>query len=215
MSNMKYDCVFWDWNGTIFDDVRASLDAVNKMLARRSLPPIDLKTYREYVDTPILKFYEKTFDMSCEDMDNLAVEFNSAYREFLGDEPLRKGVSEVLSELSAMGVRQCIFSASANAIINRYLTEHKLARYFEAVLGADNYYVESKLNRTINYLKTTGIDPKRTVFIGDAEHDLEVARACGGDCILVTGGHRPESALRNSGAYVISSVIQLPELIKG
>ena len=37
---MKYDYVFWDWNGTLIDDAFASMESVNLMLARRNRPPI-------------------------------------------------------------------------------------------------------------------------------------------------------------------------------
>ena len=32
---MNYKYVVWDWNGTLFDDVQISVDAVNYMLEKR------------------------------------------------------------------------------------------------------------------------------------------------------------------------------------
>lgn len=211
---MRYDFVFWDWNGTIIDDAKASMDSVNLMLARRGLPPIDIDVYRDYVDIPIVKFYEKAFDMSKEDMDSIAAEFNAGYKACIPEEPLREGAKEVLGSLCALGVRQFIFSSSAGEIICSYLEKHDIARYFEAVLGSGDYYVGSKLDRTRDYIKNHCIDPARTVFVGDMEHDCEVANACGGDCVLLSGGHRPESALRASGAKVVGDLYELAGYIK-
>ena len=45
---MKYEYVFWDWNGTLFDDAEASWLAVNDMLTARKLPPITFLQYKEY-----------------------------------------------------------------------------------------------------------------------------------------------------------------------
>ena len=44
--------VFWDWNGTLCDDVLLSLEAVNQMLRKRSRPPIGLDEYYRYIDVP-------------------------------------------------------------------------------------------------------------------------------------------------------------------
>lgn len=211
---MKYDYVFWDWNGTLIDDAFASMESVNLMLARRNRPPISIGEYREYVDIPIIKFYEKTFDMSREDMDSIAAEFNEGYSKCLLEEPLREGARETLRGIKDIGVNQCIFSSSANDIINRQLEAHGISRFFETVLGSGDYYVGSKLERTRSYIINRGIDPKRVVFVGDMEHDREVALACGGDCVLITGGHRPEEALKSSGAKIINSLSELPVFLK-
>ena len=213
-AKMKYSYVFWDWNGTIIDDAVASMDSVNLMLARRGRPPINIDIYRDYVDIPIVKFYEKAFDMTREDMDSIAVEFNEGYKTCLSEEPLRDGAKEVLESLCSLGVKQCIFSSSANEIILSFLKMHGIAGYFEAVLGSGDYYVGSKLERTLGYIKEHGIDPKRTVFIGDMEHDREVASACGGDCVLLSGGHRPESELYATGEKVVGSLYEFAEYIK-
>mgnify|MGYP006874741744 CR=1 FL=1 len=60
----KYECVVWDWNGTIVDDVNTSLLSVNDMLIKRNLPTITIQQYHEYLDTPIYKFYEHIFDLN-------------------------------------------------------------------------------------------------------------------------------------------------------
>ena len=57
MKPAKYKCVVWDWNGTIVDDVNASLMSVNDMLIKRNMPVINLQQYHSYLDTPISKFY--------------------------------------------------------------------------------------------------------------------------------------------------------------
>ena len=35
----KYEYVIWDFNGTILDDVEASMSSVNKLLVERGLSP--------------------------------------------------------------------------------------------------------------------------------------------------------------------------------
>lgn len=59
MITKKY--IVWDWNGTIIDDVGIALDAVNDMLREKKRPEITLEQYRQAMDTPILRFYERFF----------------------------------------------------------------------------------------------------------------------------------------------------------
>ena len=50
----KYTHLIWDFNGTIFDDADAGIDATNKMLAERGIDIIPSKErYRELFDFPI------------------------------------------------------------------------------------------------------------------------------------------------------------------
>ena len=56
-----YDYVFWDWNGTLFDDAYATCESVNTMLKKRGISPISLESYRELIEVPIINFYKKWY----------------------------------------------------------------------------------------------------------------------------------------------------------
>lgn len=114
---MRYKNVFWDWNGTVIDDAAASLSAVNAMLADKGLAPITLERYRELIDVPIIRFYERVMDVSGETMETLAEKFNAYYEEFLPECPVRSETRSLLLKLSKLGVRQYVFSSSEKGII--------------------------------------------------------------------------------------------------
>ena len=78
---MKYDLIIWDWNGTLLDDVSASLRSVNDMLDRREMPRIDLVRYRECIGVPIRCFYEQVFNMEHLDPEQKAT-YLSQYQEY-------------------------------------------------------------------------------------------------------------------------------------
>lgn len=71
MITKKY--IVWDWNGTIIDDVGIALDAVNDMLREKKRLEITLEQYRQAMDTPILRFYERFFDMEETDLNRKGV----------------------------------------------------------------------------------------------------------------------------------------------
>ena len=210
---MRYDCIFWDWNGTLLDDARAAWLAVNDMLTSRNLPLITLEQYREYIDVPIVRFYERVMDMSKENMHSLSVEFDALWAKHLPDEAVSKTAKDLLLKLSQKGIKQYIFSSSRNDIIKPYLQKFEIGNYFTEVIGATDRNVGSKAERTRDYIASNGINLEKTVFIGDMVHDFDVASFVGAKAILVSSGHQSESALINTGATVVSSLSQIYEII--
>lgn len=211
---MKYSHVFWDWNGTLLDDACVAFSAVNAMLASRSLKSITFEQYREYIDVPIIKFYERVMDVSAESMDALSVEFHSLCEQFSSKEPLFSDAREVLHRLSSLGIKQYIFSSSQNKVILPMLERCGIADCFVSVLGASDCLAASKVERTRSYLINNGISPDSAVFIGDMVHDSEVASAIGSDCVLVPNGHQSEYSLRQTGRPVVSSLSAVADIIQ-
>jgi phosphoglycolate phosphatase len=56
-------------------------------------------------------------------------------------------------------------------------------------------------------------DPSETLFVGDTEHDFEVAEAIGVNCVLIPGGHQTREALESTGAQVINNLVELLNLV--
>lgn len=210
---MRYDCIFWDWNGTLLDDARAAWLAVNDMLATRKLPLITFEQYREYIDVPIVRFYERVMDMSKENMHSLSVEFDSLWAKHLPADAVSETTRQLLFDLNKKGIKQYIFSSSRNDIIKPYLQKFEIRNCFTEVIGATDRNVGSKAERTRDFIASNGIDLEKTVFIGDMVHDFDVASFVGAKAILVSSGHQSKTALVKTGAAVISSLSQLYEII--
>ena len=210
---MQIKHLFWDWNGTLLDDARASCLAVNDMLTARNLPLITFENYRDYIDIPIIRFYEKVMDVSKENMQNLSVEFNELYAKHLGDISFDVERLSILDKFAELGIKQYIFSSSSNKIIKPYLERFGIEKYFTAVLGADDCYVGSKVERTLNYINTNNINPSEILFVGDMLHDNEVAESVGAECVLLSVGHQSETALKASGRNVLTSVTALAKYL--
>lgn len=211
---MKYKYFFWDWNGTLFDDASAAWQAVNTMLEDRNLPTITLEQYRETVEVPIVKFYETVMDMSKETLDNLSVEFNALWLSYLCGEPLSDGAYELLEFLKVNGIKNYIYSSSQNKMILPHLDALGITKHFSAVLGAQDCYVGSKAERTCNFINENGFSPKEILFIGDMDHDSDVASLVGADCVLVSYGHQSVSKLRKTGRRVIASLKELQMMLE-
>ena len=203
---MKYSYVFWDWNGTIIDDMDCSMAAVNSMLEKRKMQLITREQYYEYIDTPIKRFYEHIFDLDKITMSEIMLDFNYFYTLHLSDNPLMEGAESVLKELDRAGILQIVLSSSSNDMIMPLAKKTGISRYFRYILGSSDSLVNSKTERAKRFITDNGIEPKNCVIIGDTLHDYDTAEAMGCDCILIPKGHQASKDLIPTGAFIAEDI---------
>lgn len=207
---VNYTHIIWDWNGTLLNDISASLASVNDMLALRGKPPMNIDYYRECISVPIIGFYEKAFDMENEDYNLIIKQYNEGYLRHLDECKLTDGVVEVIDYFEKQGAKQAVISSSNNNQLIQNVTKYGIFDRFDAVLGAEDFYAGSKIERAENYLKNSG-ENCRVLVIGDIFHDAEMAEKLGADCVLLTSGHENRERLYGAKATVISDVRELIE----
>ncbi len=54
---MKPTHIIWDWNGTLLNDVHASVDIVNDMLRAQGRSETTLAEYQAMMEMPIILYY--------------------------------------------------------------------------------------------------------------------------------------------------------------
>ena len=208
MKNKKV--IIWDFNGTILDDVHASLASVNDMLLARNLPLISIEQYKSYVDTPIIKFYEHIFDdVYSMDFNLIAKEFDEGYERHLPQNALMPDVSGVLEYFKKEGKLQTVVSASNKEKISARLKSYGLYGYFDKVLARSDYRAADKEYLAKEYFEIMKINPRDAVVIGDCVADWKMAQTLGTSCILTTQGHQGRAEFEETDAVIIDSLREL------
>ena len=118
--------IFWDWNGTLMDDVDFTHSCLNWMLETHGYPQrYDLAAYREIFGFPIEEYYIRAgFDFARHPYPELAECFMEHYNAGVDACPPSAHAAETLAELSRRGWRQSVLSASRRD----YLIEQVAAR---------------------------------------------------------------------------------------
>ena len=206
--------VVWDFNGTILDDVKTGLDAVNVLLERRSKPPItDLAYYREVFGFPIREYYARVgFDFTRESFDDVAPEWVREYLLREKDAPLCPTVPEALRVLRDAGIPQYLISATEENMLLGQIRCRGLEGYFKEIHGLDNIHANSKEALIRSFVAGR---EGRTVFFGDTEHDAFCARSAGAEVILIAAGHQSKKKLQKTNAPVVDRAIQAAKIILG
>ena len=203
MNGYRYDAVIWDYNGTLADDVDASLEASNEIIVRHGKEPITKDQYYEYVDYPISRFWEHIFDLNEFPMEKIGEEYYKAYpRYFRG---LSGGAAELVRKLHRAGVVQMILTSAHPRLIGETLGKAGIEDCFDAISSSSDLLAGSKIGRGVAWLEKSGITPARAVTVGDTLHDFDAARTMGTDCVLCSFGHQSKKQLMTAGVPVVDT----------
>lgn len=214
--------VVFDWNGTLFDDTKIVLEAVNASEVKvLGIPPINLKRYRDTYDVPLHRFYEnlgvsrETFDAKSAE---IAAKFHPIYEPLAAHARTRPGTKKTLQKLQKQGISCVILSNHTVEGIYLQLSRLKLVDLFDAVLangGTEEMHHTSKQHRLEVYLKENAITPAETIIVGDTVEEIRIGHNLGLRAISITGGNNSERRLRDAQpTAIIHTVTELIDLME-
>lgn len=202
-----YDCVIWDFNGTLVDDLDLVVKTVNVQLAKRELPALTVAEYRDVFGFPVEDYYRRIgVDFGQETMAALSADFFADYGPALKGCSLYPGVHAALFTFRQQGVRQFVLSAMEEGMLREMVCHLGVHGFFEAVYGLGHQEADSKISRARELLAEHSINPHTTLLIGDTLHDAEVARAVCVTPVLVSQGHQSVAQLKAAGCAVYETV---------
>lgn len=204
--------IFFDFNGTLINDVDLCLELLNNLLKSQNKPMVDINRYKKIFTFPIIKYYEAAgIDFNIESFDSLAIKFINEYQPRSLECGLYDCVINTLEELKNKNINLYILSASEINNLMAQCKHYKIDGYFTKILGIDNIHAGSKVDIAKDYIKKSNINPNEAIFIGDTLHDFEVAEAMGVSARLVSCGHQSIDVLKQAGVTIyedISDVIK-------
>jgi len=202
--------VFFDFNGTIIDDLDLCLNILNEMLAKKGLNPISKERYRDIFTFPIKDYYiEAGFDFSKYSFEDLSKEFIVKYQKPSLSCPLHEGIVDILKKLREDGYNVVLLTASKKSNVIEQLQSFDILKYFNEVLGIDDIYASSKVQIGLDYMKNYEINPKDAIMVGDTLHDAKVASEMGIDVLLYSKGHQSRKRLETSNKKVIDNLSEI------
>ncbi len=210
----KYTHIIWDWNGTLLNDIGASLASVNDMLERRNMPHITIDYYKECIGVPISRFYERVFNLENEDYPMLLKEYNEGYLYHLSACGLTDGAKAAIAYFAENGIKQAVVSSSNNEQLKANIFKFGLEKCFDDVLGAADFLADSKIERAVAYLEKSGAKRGEVLVVGDLWHDAEMAADLGADCVLLTSGHEHIDRLKAADAVLADTLLELISFVK-
>ncbi len=201
--------VFFDWNGTLQDDVLAAVAGTNALLSDQGRPEITLDRYRGVFSFPARSSYAALgIDLEHHDWDALCDRFFSVFAAH--PVALFPGAEGALRSLRAAGVTLSIVTSSERRSVERALDRYGIRDAFGAVSGQSDAAAGSKIGQALALFRSLGIGPEEACMVGDTGHDKEVADEIGCPCVLLASGYESRTRLAARGVPVLDSVADLP-----
>ncbi|KAA0930507.1 HAD family hydrolase [Streptomyces apricus] len=203
--------IVWDWNGTLFHDNEAIIGATNAAFAELGIPPITLERYRELYCVPVPKFYERLIGRlpSDEEWEVMDAIFHRYYAEHRVGCGLADGVPGLLAQWGSAGRSQSILSMYGHDELVPLVRGFGIEPHFLRIDGRTGPSGGSKAEHMVRHLEAlTGVDPARTVVIGDAADGAVAARHVGAKAVLYTGGSHSRASLEGVGVPVVDTLTE-------
>jgi phosphoglycolate phosphatase len=206
-----FEHIVWDWNGTLFNDAGLCRDVMNRMLRKRGMPEMTAERYQKVFDFPVREYYRRLgYDFTRESFETLGSEFMAGYERCRLECGLQPGAREVLEQIRGAGFRQSLLSAYRADTLEELLVHFGVRELFDHVIGADDHYASGKIERGLQWTRSTGLSPGRILLVGDTVHDYEVAAALGAACWLIPCGNHTRERLERCGVPVLRSLRDVP-----
>ncbi len=201
----------FDWNGTLFDDVEASVTGSNAVLALHGKPQLDLETYQGRFTFPILHFYVAngvSTDQALARHDEASRIFLETYEEESRKCALREGAVELLEWLNESGVHCMILTNHLRENVGQALARFHIRHYFQGLSCNEIYDAAfisrmNKYERLKAYMEEHSFRAEDAVIIGDSFEEPEIAGRLGLKSVNITGGYISEARLKTAGSDLI------------
>jgi phosphoglycolate phosphatase-like HAD superfamily hydrolase len=197
--------IVWDWNGTVFGDSRALIDATIDAFAACGLPPVSRASYQRHHVQPITLFYERLAgrDLTVDEQLRLDECFRAAYARHRRSVGLTVDAVEALTRWAGAGRTQSLLSMYPHAELLPLVTGAGIVRHFTRIDGTAGVDVAHKAPHLRRHLREQGVAPERAVVVGDSLDDARAARECGAGTVLY---HPGEDALHSRDHFTDAGV---------
>ena len=192
-----YSYIIWDWNGTILNDAQLVCDINNVILDEHDMPRITFEQYRDRFKHPVVDYYRDLgFNFDKVSFAEIGDRFIELYSEGCHAAKVFDRIPDILKQLQLWKIGSSILSAAHQPKLRAWVKDYGLDTYFEHVIGINDHYAASKVQRGVELLKKLDFDRSEIAIVGDTDHDFEVAIELGVDIALIANGHQSAERLR-------------------
>jgi phosphoglycolate phosphatase-like HAD superfamily hydrolase len=201
--------IVWDWNGTLFDDRDAIVDATNEVFRTYGLPPVELDGFRAAYTRPLWISYERMLGRALEDgeWERIDAAWSVAYHRLMERCRLAADARRTIDALADDGHTQSLLSMWQHDRLAVAVRELGLGLAFSRVDGLRPEEAGGeKAEFLVRHLAALGVRADDVLMIGDSADDAIAARHVGARAVLYTGGLQSRADLDRLGVPVVESL---------
>ena len=208
MSKIKFQAILFDLDGTLLDTLADIANATNAALTRLGFPTHPRDAYRYFLGDGMDRLVRRALPEENHDAETLKkchdaiiAEYETRWNENTRPYP---GMTELLEELDRRGITKAVLSNKPDAFTKKTVEKLLPDCKFEIVRGATPYTpIKPDPAGAIRIADELGIPPRRFIYIGDTNTDMQTASAAGMFAAGALWGFRTAEELSSSGARVL------------
>jgi phosphoglycolate phosphatase len=212
----RFDLIAFDWDGTLFDSTALIVRCIQAACRDLGLTqPSDAQA--SYViglglmdalrhaapELPVQRYRE------------LGQRYRHHYVARQHEVMLFDGTREMLQELKARHHWLAVATGKSRLGLNEALDSARLRAIFDSTRTADETASKPDPLMLLELMAELGVDPGRTLMIGDTTHDLQLAANAGVASVAVSyGAHPVEDFARHAPLFVARSTRELHDWLQ-
>ena len=210
-TSRRFDLIAFDWDGTLFDSTaliaRCIQEAVRDV---GGAVPSDRDASYVIGMGLMQALAHAAPDVPVERYPELGARYRHHYIAHKHDISLFEGILEMLTELRSHQHWLAVATGKTRQGLDDALHSSELKGMFDSSRTVDETAGKPHPRMLLELMSEFGVDPGRTLMIGDTTHDLQMAANAGCPSVAVSyGAHEPEAFHALKPLFVAHSVRQL------
>lgn len=212
----RFDLVVFDWDGTLFDSTGLIVRCIQSACADLGVA-VPTPERASYVIGLGLRdaLQHAVPDLEANRYGELAQRYRHHYVSAQNELSLFPGTLEMLGELKSRHHWLGVATGKGRQGLDEALSRAQLTGVFDGTRTADETASKPDPRMLLELIAEFGVDPRRTLMIGDTTHDLQLALNAGTASLGVSfGAHDPESFGQYGPLEVLHSTAELSRWLR-
>jgi len=212
----SFDLLVFDWDGTLVDSAAHIVQSIQEAAGDLRLDRPTEERARYIIGLGLVDAMNYLFpELPQRDYPRLAERYRHHY--LAGDHKvaLFAGTKAGIRNFHARGFSLAVATGKSRQGLDRALANSGLGGFFRASRCGDEGPPKPHPDMLEYLMGTLGVDPQRTLMVGDTTHDLDMARSAGVSAVAVGyGAHSRATLEAHQPLACVMSFIELTRWVK-
>ena len=206
-----FDCILFDFDGTVFDTVEGITKSVRYALNKVGLDA-ELESLRCFAGPPLADKFMEVYGFDRAAAEQAVRDYRERYRPIgMNECCVFPGIKELLEKLRAAGKTVGIATSKPQELAEELLRRENMLGLFQVICGSRPDGNDSAKWQVVQRaMELCGAVKENTILVGDTKYDVAGAHKVGIACVGGRYGYAAEGELEAAGADAV--VEDLPEL---
>lgn len=207
----QFDLIAFDWDGTLFDSTALIARCIQAACADLGVPVPSDKDASYVIGMGLIEALQHAAPgLPRERYPELGTRYRHHYFAKQHEIVLFDGTLTMLNALKARNHWLTVATGKSRKGLDEALASVELRGMFDATRTADETASKPNPQMLLELMREFGIEPERTLMIGDTTHDLQLAANAGAASVGVSyGAHEPASFAEFKPLHIAHSVADL------